>query len=330
MGKGHAPFNRKQHPTADRVQLSKVFGKGLQMDFNYTDAMGTDLRKYVLVDTLCMDYITMVSSNLPVLQHAFSVLAKLPGDKITGNINRPERNPCYCDGMYLGKVPRQKANDRLMLQVPGIRSEYVAQNVEPAAGYTWCTRFDLQVTVPLMVGPDIEQLYRVLSSPEEYPWRQPGRVPSVTMMKNSEGGMTLYIGARTSDIMQRIYKKDVEGMPYTRYEIECKGRLARRLTDDGILQDKNMRATFARSVLAGLPGEVEQHTMGFAEAIGQGTGEVRRSGFECADDATLRWLRDTAVPALKRAMSGHLRKDVIRIMREHSVPLPEEVSNIAD
>jgi hypothetical protein len=149
-------------------------------------------------------------------------------------------------------------------------------------------------------------------------------------MVNSLGGETLYIGARTSDIMQRIYKKEIEGMPYMRWEVECKGRLARSLARQGILVDRDMRATFARSVLAGLPGEAEQLTLGFAEQIDQPTGEIKRSGFECQDDATIRWLRMTAIPALKRACEGHLAPEVIRMMKEEGIPLAKKVEVCSD
>jgi hypothetical protein len=147
----------------------------------------------------------------------------------------------------------------------------------------------------------------------------------VTHLVNTQGGETLYVGKRSSDMMQRFYLKEIEGYPFLRWEMEVKGRLARSLAREGILHDRDMRATLARSVIAGMPDMV-QHYMGpFAELLPQGTGELKRSGYEASDEATLRWLRDTAIPALKRAMQGRYQDEVIAALLEADIPLATRV-----
>jgi hypothetical protein len=54
----------------------------------------------------------------------------------------------------------------------------------------------------------------------------------------------------------------------------------------------------------------------FAEHIDQPTGEVSRKRAEADDDATLLWFRRTVVPALKKAMRGKLREEVLELLRE--------------
>jgi hypothetical protein len=212
-----------------------------------------------------------------------------------------------------------------MLQVPGMLAEQAALLLDDTRGVLHVSRFDLQVTIPIENAPHPRDIYSVLSKPEEYPWQQPGRPPRVTLLTNSEGGETIYIGSRTSDIMQRIYIKHMEGRHYVRYEIECKGRLARALDDQGILLDKDVQATFARSVLAGMPGEAQQLTMPFRDKIGQGQGKLVRSGYKASEEATMQWYATTVIPSLKRAMEGRFKDEVISIFEAHGIAIAPKV-----
>lgn len=58
------------------------------------------------------------------------------------------------------------------------------------------------------------------------------RGPSVTLVTGSDGGDTLYLGKRQSDVMGRLYNKGVESKDltlegYARAELELKGKLAK-------------------------------------------------------------------------------------------------------
>jgi hypothetical protein len=63
----------------------------------------------------------------------------------------------------------------------------------------------------------------------------------------------------------------------------------------------------------------------FSELLPQGTGELKRSGYQASDEATLRWLRETAIPALKRAMQGRYQDEVIAALIEAEIPLATRV-----
>jgi hypothetical protein len=56
----------------------------------------------------------------------------------------------------------------------------------------------------------------------------------------------------------------------------------------------------------------------FADHIEQPTGELVRRRAEAEDAATLAWFRNTVVPALKKAMRGRLREDVVQLLREQN------------
>jgi hypothetical protein len=118
--------------------------------------------------------------------------------------------------------------------------------------------------------------------------------------------------------MTRIYRKTVEGIECLRWELEIKGRLARGLQEQDVLGDPHVRATFARAVLAGYPDALQHSLAMFADHIEQPTGELVRRRAEAEDAATLAWFRNTVVPALKKAMRGRLREDVVQLLREQN------------
>jgi hypothetical protein len=55
----------------------------------------------------------------------------------------------------------------------------------------------------------------------------------------------------------------------------------------------------------------------FDQCIEQPTGELIRHRSESSDEATLLWFRRTVVPALKRAMKGKLREEVLDLLAEN-------------
>jgi hypothetical protein len=282
-------------------------------------------KEYTMANELKLDYITLVSSELGELTRIFLKLTEGSRDAARAYTSDPRDSAWSCEGIYLGKMPRQPRHAGAMLQVPGAMAEKAALLLDDARGVLHVSRFDLQVTIPIENAPHPKDLYSVLSKPEEYPWQQPGKPPRVTLLTNSEGGETIYIGSRTSDIMQRVYIKELEGRHYVRYEIECKGRLARALDEQGILLDKDVQATFARSVLAGMPGEAQQLTMPFRDKIGEGKGQLVRSGYRASEEATMQWYATTVIPSLKRAMEGRFKDEVIAVFESHGIAIAPKV-----
>lgn len=91
-----------------------------------------------------------------------------------------------------------------------------------------CTRFDVQYTRP---GVPERRLAEIGFALEAAEWsRHKGRRPSVEMFVNKDKLDTLYIGSRKESVrMQRIYIKDVGAERCTRWEIEYKEELSKKL-----------------------------------------------------------------------------------------------------
>jgi hypothetical protein len=282
-----------------------------------------------MTNELRLDYLTLVSRSVGELTRIFLKLTEGSRDAATGLVSDPRDKAWTCEGIYLGKIARQSREAGAMLQVPGMMAEQAVMLMDDPTGKLHVSRFDLQVTIPIENAPHPKDLYSVLSNPKEYPWQQPGKPPRVTLLTNSEGGETIYIGARTSDVMQRIYIKEMEGRHFVRYEIECKGRLARALDEQGILADRDVQATFARSVLAGMPDGAQQLTMPFKAKIGQGNGTMVRSGYKATEEATIEWYVKTVIPSLRRSMEGRFKDEVIGVFEAHGIALAPKVQHYA-
>jgi hypothetical protein len=299
------------------------------MDFPATELREWEymsLKEYTAVNMLELDYLTLTSRDMGELTRLFLALTDARRWATRAYTSDPRERAWSCEGMTLQKMPRQPKSAGAMLQVPGRLAIRAANMRDAQSDTTRVSRFDLQVTVPIEDVAPMADLYSILSKPDEYPWQQPGKPPRVTMLQNSDGGETIYIGARTSDLMQRIYIKHLDGRHYVRYEIEVKGRLARHLDEQGVLTDKDTQATLARSVLAGLPQEARQLTMAFSRDIEGGDGTLVRSGFKASEDATLEWYATTVIPSLKRAMQGKLRDEVVALFRAEGITLAPGVA----
>jgi hypothetical protein len=127
-----------------------------------------------------------------------------------------------CGHAFIGK--RQ---DGAMVRLSSAVAEESAWLFSPDACH--CTRIDIQTTVELSEPRPtfLEEMY-------EYARKQPvenGHPPSYTLLKNSSGGGTLYVGSRSSMRYGRTYDKGIEEGGHVagkqfRYELEIKDTLA--------------------------------------------------------------------------------------------------------
>lgn len=84
--------------------------------------------------------------------------------------------------------------------------------------YDWtCTRMDVQVT-----GASTFDARRLFDLRKVY-----GIEKAMTLIENSDGGETLYIGSRKSEAFWRYYKKEEKGEDFYRLEVELKGGRAK-------------------------------------------------------------------------------------------------------
>lgn len=135
-------------------------------------------------------------------------------------------------GYHAEGVSFGERDDSVILQLSGCMAEEWATTAYNYA--TNCSRIDLAVTVQYA-----EQRKGiadgVYSQGNEWQDKR-GQGPGFTLVTNSAGGSTCYVGARISDIYGRVYDKwaETRRAEYARcwrWEMECKGEVAKRCAD---------------------------------------------------------------------------------------------------
>jgi hypothetical protein len=267
----------------------------------------------ILLDTLCLDYITLTSYDTQLLEgHARHIVSRIPEHMPTAK-NRMQYAGLICDGTFFG-IGKQQEQRHAMLQVPGYRSWITALigMIEPED--IRCSRFDIQITVDAALIPSMQLLYEYLDAAEKSDWNQTGPRPRHQLIRNSDGYDTLYIGTRTSELFRRIYVKNIEGRDYVRYEVECKGALARSLYARGEVTDREGLKNIFQHQFHALPSQLQRLLLPFLERVGQGTGvfiPVNRSSDE---EKALEWFRGAVAPALDKARRRGYFRELCAIM----------------
>jgi DNA relaxase NicK len=130
-------------------------------------------------------------------------------------------------GQACGHIFYGKRHDGALLRLSSSLAESVGALFSPDACH--CTRIDLQVTCELATAqPDmLERLYDSCTSG----LRKVGRPVEYSLIKNSNGARTLYVGRRSSQRYGRVYDKGMEqgqGEPgkLIRFELEVKDEMA--------------------------------------------------------------------------------------------------------
>lgn len=179
------------------------------------------------LEDIGIDWLTLTSkeSTRGVEWHeAFAACASL--EQAKGHKWLNARRMMYvgesCSGCFWGR-----SEQGWMVVLSGHCAQDYATLFEPDAVH--CTRVDLQVT--LSPHPEqplfIEKTYEACAI-----WRpMNGRPPKYGIVKDTEGGRTLYVGSRTSLQFGRLYDKGIEQKAHLpgsllRYELEIKAEYA--------------------------------------------------------------------------------------------------------
>jgi hypothetical protein len=269
-------------------------------DWTYKQPQEEMIEDKTLLDTLCLDYITLTSYDTQLLEaHARYIVSRIPEHMPIAK-NRMQYAGLNCDGVFYG-VGRQHQGLHAILQVPGYRSSRAARAAQLQPEGVRCSRFDLQITIPNISVPNIETLFNTLNSTDTTEWNHTGPRPKLQHIRNSDGYDTLYIGTRTSELFRRIYVKPIEGENFVRFEVEVKGNLARALWERGDVSDWEAQADLFRHQFNALPGEIQRLLQPFMERVGAGSGEfipVHR----CTDEEkAVEWFGSGVIPALNKA-----------------------------
>lgn len=142
-------------------------------------------------------------------------------------------------GYHAQGVSYGERDDSVILQLSGAIADEFAMAAYKQA--TNCTRIDLAVTVkyePVAKGIADECYERGCQFTD-----RKGSGPGFTVVRNSRGGSTCYVGSRISDLYARVYDKwqethDARYQGCWRWEMECKGEVARRVAPTFCLDPK--------------------------------------------------------------------------------------------
>jgi len=180
------------------------------------------------------------------------------------------------------------------------------------------TRVDLAVTVLLNDAlPDFAwDIYRTVATP----LNTKVRCKKFSIVKNNDGGETLYVGSRASDQVGRLYDKGREnpkplnlkkGLLW-RYEVEFKGKRAQKIATQLLAQSR-----VPLKVGNGIAHTVQEwfFCRGIPSLLVVGDGSPLVTSVTAAlsdDDVVLRWLSTQVRPSVKRLVD----KGKIRMVNE--------------
>lgn len=166
-----------------------------------------------------------------------------------------------------------------------------------------CTRFDIQYTHE---NPLYLNLSKVTHRLRSTAWNDRRGLPrpSIDLRDSDDGLSTMYIGKRSSARFHRVYIKPVNDSNLTRWEIEYKGKLSRKIWQD--VQDygfKKARQYFLGDVYS-VPKIHELKPI--YESI-QGESEKLRLYRDTSDvRKRITWLDNTVLPTVKKVVNDLL------------------------
>lgn len=140
---------------------------------------------------------------------------------------------------------------------------------------------------------------------------------------NSDGGMTLYVGSRSSDNMMRIYNKEIESgdseyKGIIRYELELKGRRSQKawrtirdiVHGDDASRKSGLASRLISTVHAHLaPYGIDLPIVDHGEAI-----PLAVSKRHTDNEISLEWLRSQVRPTIKRLVKTGMMPEVIEAL----------------
>ena len=188
---------------------------------------------------------------------------------------------------FLGTGYQDKRRHSI-INISGYQADRNWTNLSGEAEY-YCTRIDLQITIPLPGDVKLESIYDMLNT----------EGLSVEL-RRSELNDTLYVGKRTSDIFTRLYEKPLDEM-HLRLEFEFKGKVAKGIWK--ALQAKSTPDEIYQHYLAKskLPDYVKAH---FFDVQDGETAFAIRQEIAKTDEAKLLWLQ-TIDASVRQALYNH-------------------------
>lgn len=184
--------------------------------------------------------------------------------------------------------------EHALMQVSGASADALwhtlAETVSPRSR---CTRVDLQVTVPM---PNSWHSAGLVSHLQQARWGR-GRPPEVQLIANPGGDDTVYIGARTSDRLIRIYVKERD---WLRFEVQYSGDYAKQVW--GKLRKGEGKAAILKAEVLRVPLPFAL-SRAFERFLSADPADLPKTVRKNSD--TLAWLYGQVNEVVKRMMLDH-------------------------
>ena len=191
---------------------------------------------------------------------------------------------------------KQQGRRHHVVSASGSLSERIYTNLMGLDGF-YCTRIDIQITVPKQEWVDLAKLHKSLGKKK-------------TTLISSKENDTLYFGSRGSTKFARLYEKKLGDKMYLRMEFELKGDMAAG-TWNAILGGETVGNIYKRLLMQSiLPNRFMNM---FENAEDNATDKALRAEIDHDNQKILSWVR-----SLDNAMRKHI----------HNHEIGEEVSEI--
>lgn len=185
--------------------------------------------KLIYVSSVALDWLTLTTFNGAAFSEAVRLLGGHTDASARQESNVMQYRGIKGDGYFFGSGYQADAQ-HFMLRLSGSVAHsffLAAANYPRMLEQFKCTRADVQYTHDEVPEQRLDEFGRLLEVAE---WSaHKGRTPKLRWIHGDDGLDTLYIGARSSPRLQRIYIKPIDNHPHLRWEVEYKEQLAANL-----------------------------------------------------------------------------------------------------
>ena len=260
--------------------------------------------KLVYLGAVALDWLTLTTYDA----QAFGLLSRL----IERNTPASERKNAQVmqyegvkgDGYFVGAAV-QNGKNHYMLRLSG--SVAMSFFLAALASYPRilasfkCTRADVQYTHDLPPELDLSAIGSALRAAE---WvSHKGKRPRIDIFDNDDGLDTLYIGARSSPRMQRLYVKPVDDIPQLRWEVEYKEQLALNLWSSLLAGGVPVLAGILAGEMAVIPLAACPALAGLPELVSAFPERLKISKNDTDNLTAVWWLWSSVLPCVRRLQS---------------------------
>jgi hypothetical protein len=189
----------------------------------------------------------------------------------------------------------QKGREHFILRVSGEEAHGLLSRLLRTGGH--CTRIDLQITLPCPARYSARKLADSLRRCQKDERRH------VTLIENTDGLDTIYVGSRQSEQLIRLYVKRPDADPdHLRFEVEYKGPKAEAVWLE-LRQGTSLNAILANAIET--CGKDDLGILASYWNFVQPSTVLKIARSVADEQSTLLWVTHAVLPALERLLSSH-------------------------